>query len=878
MSSATATASGDRSVAVGGSIRDSIVVTGDRNVLVVPEALAGTLLQRVARAPTVTPRPRPVAVTPPAYGDRIGRSAEVGELRRASGRSLSVVGEGLIGKTYVVSAAYDAPTSVAAPDGIVFLYGRQRPLRDVLQAVWEAFYDSDPPTVPSDAHVRRDLADREGVVVVDSAELTHADAQALAAALPRSQLVVVTRERSWWDGDAITVGGLAEGDALALLAHGLGGRVAPADEDAARAVCRALGGRPVAIKQVAGLVRGGEPLASVAGRLVERSAPGGGAPAAPGDADADAAVARAAVSRATPSEQELLSALAAFAGVPVGIPLLDQLLGRATGGEAAALAERGLLRRGSPRFALALPTGALGVLDRGIAERTEQLAVRWAAQAPRAALDAELDPLVALWRRLSGGRAPYPAVAALGRALVPALVRARRLATWRSVVEHLDVMAAAAGDTATQAWARHEAGTHAVATGDTGRGVALLRDAFDLRRSLGDRAGMRATRRNLRFAAPPPGLPPWMRAVTFVVVAAGMALLLMTLLQDRGEEGSVDAGAEPTDEELTEATETTDGTDTEGTETEGTETEGTETEATEGTDPTEPRNETEETPGPELWNLTVAPAGTGSGRVLDVTEDGALIDCLEQCTTELEVGEGIDLLADADEGSMFVGWGVETCPEATTCTLAAESDVALVPRFEPVVELLVVLEGASFPEAQVTLDVGETTPISLLDFDPGEPCFDECAYPLPAGATVTLTATAAEPWRFDAWDTEALCDGAVEPCVVTVVEDLTVVARYEQPVRLSVDVTGAGRVESAPEGIACPEVCAADFLAGSEVKLTAQEADDAYFSQWTGDCAPRSPSSLTSDGSGPPVLTCDLTMDASRAVGADFVGNVDETS
>jgi hypothetical protein len=33
--------------------------------------------------------------------------------------------------------------------------------------------------------------------------------------------------------------------------------------------------------------------------------------------------------------------------------------------------------------------------------------------------------------------------------------------------------------------------------------------------------------------------------------------------------------------------------------------------------------------------------------------------------------------------------------------------VALVPRFEPVVELLVVLEGASFPEAQVTLDVGE---------------------------------------------------------------------------------------------------------------------------------------------------------------------------
>jgi hypothetical protein len=870
MSGATATASGDRSIAVGGDIRDSIVVTGDRNVLVVPEALAGTLLQKVSRAPTISPRRRPVAVTPPAYGDRIGRTAEIAELRRASGRALSVVGEGLIGKSYIVSAAYDAPTSVAAPDGIVFLYGRERPLRDVLQAVWEAFYDSDPPTVPSDAHVRRDLADREGVVVVDSAELPHADAQSLAAALPRSQIVVVTRERSWWDGDAITVAGLAEGDALALLAQGLGGRITPADEEAARAVCRELGGRPVAIKQVAGLVRGGETLASVAQRLGALGA-GGGAEAVAGEADAEAAVARAAVSQATPSEQELLAALAAFAGVPVGIPLLDQLLGRPTGGEAAALAERGLLRRGSPRFALALPTGALRVLDREIAERTEQAAVRWAGQAPRAALDAELDPLLGLWGRLDG-RAPYPAVAALARSLVPALVRARRLATWRSVVDHLDVMAATAGDTATQAWARHEAGTHAVATGDTARGVALLQDALDLRRGLGDRAGMRATRRNLRFAAPPPGLPPWLRAVTFVVVAAGVALLLMTLLDDRGDEGGIDIGAEATDEELTEPTEATDGTETE---TEGTETEPTETETepteTEGTDATE--TEPEETQGPELWNLTVAPAGAGTGRIIDVTEEGALIDCPERCTTDLEVGEAIDLLADADEGSMFVGWGVETCPEATTCSLAAESDVALVPRFELVVELLVVLEGASFPEAQVTIDVG-ALPIPLLDFDPGEPCFDECVYPLPAGATVTLTATATEPFRFDAWDSEASCDGTAEPCVVTVVEDLVVVALFEPPVRLSVDVSGDGRIESVPAGIDCPEDCAADFLARSEVTLTAFEGDGSYLSRWTGDCPPPAPPSLTSDGPGPPSPTCSLTLDEPRTAVAEFLGIV----
>jgi hypothetical protein len=651
MSGSTVTVSGDRSVAVAGDIRDSIVVTGDHNMLVVPEALAGTLLQRLARAPTITARGRPVAVLPPAYGDRIGRAAEIAALRRHPGRSLSVVGEGLIGKTYVLSAAFDAATSVATPDGIVFLYGHGRPLMDLLQAVWEAFYDSDPPTVPSDLQIRRELADREGVVVIDSAELTHADAQSLAAALPRSRVVVVSQVRSWWDGDAVTVAGLAEGDALALLTRELGGRIAPADELAARVVYQALGGRPVAIKQVAGLVRGGEPLAAVAERLREFCGAGGGAAA--GGGDADTVVARAAVARASASEQDLLAALKPFQGVPVGLPLLDELLGRPTGEQATGLAESGLLRRGSPRFALALPAGAVAMLDGEVAERAAQRAVHWASHASAEALHAELDPLLALWRGLID-RAPYQAAVALGRVLVPALVRARRFATWGGVAELLDRVAGEAGDTATQAWARHELGTHAAATGDTARGVALLREALSMRRGLGDRAGVRATRRNLRLVAPRTR-PPWMRAIVLALLTAAVAFGPMAILLD-GDDATV-PGADATeddDDPETDGTEDADSTEndpeTDGTEgadstendpeSEGTETEDTETEATETGD-------TEDTQGSQPRRVRVTPIGEGDRvrRVADGDDDVTPvepddpdadgIDCLERCTDDV---------------------------------------------------------------------------------------------------------------------------------------------------------------------------------------------------------------------------------------------------
>jgi Bacterial Ig domain/RTX calcium-binding nonapeptide repeat (4 copies)/Divergent InlB B-repeat domain len=74
---------------------------------------------------------------------------------------------------------------------------------------------------------------------------------------------------------------------------------------------------------------------------------------------------------------------------------------------------------------------------------------------------------------------------------------------------------------------------------------------------------------------------------------------------------------------------------------------------------------------------------------------------------------------------------------------------------------------------------------------------------------------------------------------------------------LSASKTGNGRITSTPPGIDCGTTCNADFVNGSTVTLAARPDTGWSFGGWNGACT----------GTG----ACTVTMDAAKAVGADFL-------
>jgi hypothetical protein len=135
-----------------------------------------------------------------------------------------------------------------------------------------------------------------------------------------------------------------------------------------------------------------------------------------------------------------------------------------------------------------------------------------------------------------------------------------------------------------------------------------------------------------------------------------------------------------------------------------------------------------------------------------------------------------------------------------------------------------------------------------------------CGFTVDDGTEITLTATASDQAEMVTWG--GACAGETgNTCTLTVNEDVSVTASFgpQGDPRLSVTVVGNGTVASEPAGIDCGETCTATFEAGSEVTLTATEAEggDAFHS-WGGECA------------GATGNTCTFTITQNSNVSATF--------
>jgi hypothetical protein len=146
---------------------------------------------------------------------------------------------------------------------------------------------------------------------------------------------------------------------------------------------------------------------------------------------------------------------------------------------------------------------------------------------------------------------------------------------------------------------------------------------------------------------------------------------------------------------------------------------------------------------------------------------------------------------------------------------------------------------------------------------PGLDCPGVCSIGWDRGTRVALVPTAEAGARFVGW--KGACSGNAR-CTVAMDAAGAVTATFTRSApggngttsyRLSVDVSGSGRVLSTPTGISCVRSCSARFGSSSTVSLRAVARKGWRFAGWSVPCA----------GS---VRTCTVAMQANQGVRATF--------
>ena len=502
---------------------DAQIAAGEYTVQAGGEHGAVVLVAPPGSQPAPRPRSLPILQRPSAVRGFVDREEELAAALDAiaDGTPVGINGPPGIGKSSLLRQLAHAPEVGTLPDGVVYLSARQQPGEDLLQALFEAFYDCDIPFRPNHLQAREFLKGKRALVLLDDGELRPEEAEDLLDSAPDCAFAMATRERCLWrECRSVALAGLPPDDARALFERELGRSLADEETEAFESLLARLGGHPLRLLQAAGQLRQDRPIEEVEG--VEES------------------TARQTLAPLPDEEKRLLSALATVGGGPVEAGLLAALADVTDPRPALeALVEQKLIRAHSPRYSL---TGDLDAVLPSIwdispwGERALAYFLSWAE--PRredpAALLEEAGTLRHLvdWAARTGKHAE---MLRLGRILDNALMLSGRWGAWGQVLERVRDAAAAVGDRAAEAWALHQLGTRLLCLDDKAAARPLLSRALTLRKSLGDREGAEVTRHNLGLLGPAPrrigryALPyrflPWLALALLALIVVGVRLV-----------------------------------------------------------------------------------------------------------------------------------------------------------------------------------------------------------------------------------------------------------------------------------------------------------------------------------------------------------------
>ncbi|MGI8934240.1 MAG: choice-of-anchor D domain-containing protein [Phormidesmis sp.] len=505
-------AAGDVTVQISGDLTGQLIV-GDHNrqeyhSYIHNVAHGGVL--NVAAAPVVQPRPLPLDLRPRPFAELLDRQTVLPLVRDAlkSLLTVEIYGEAGFGKTALIRhLAHESQVVAGFSAGIVYLSAHGQPSADLLQSLYDIFYEANPPFKPSYGQVQQALKERRALIILNGLTLDKAEMEWLLAALPGCTFVLVSDARFYWqEGEAIALKGLPFPESVKLMQKELGYALSEPEQAAAKTLWTALSGNPLQLRRAAAQARAADQsLVDLTQSLQTASA----------QTISGRSLFQKIVDWLSPDQRHVLALMSAMGGVLLSaeqvqaitrLPKAADILKELTAMRLLESAERSPQGReltgGYYQLSADLIESVLPGFDppSWLSQATEYFTAEVAAQGmlPAKSVDAAMH--LVEWTQRTGR---WQESVALIRGLDQTLALGGRWERWQQVLIYGLRAAEQLGDGATQAWSLHQLGTRSLALGEIGRAEAWLGRAVRQRERLGDYAGAAVTRHNLGLIMPP---------------------------------------------------------------------------------------------------------------------------------------------------------------------------------------------------------------------------------------------------------------------------------------------------------------------------------------------------------------------------------------
>lgn len=482
------------SVSIDGNVTDSVIVCGNDNYVIKIGDVNGGVVNIIKPSdkPKYSARSTPVTIKPRAFPTLLDRENEFESIKTASQLSIpvSVWGQEGVGKTSFIRHLTHTLDAGNFTSGVVFLDVTGLGYEDLLQALFDLFFDSDSSYKPTTAEIIQALQNIKALVFLDDLQISRDEVPSILDAAPNSLFILSSTERSLWgEGEIIPLRGLPENESLKLFEKELSRPLNELEKTIALKICSVLQGHPLQILQAAALARdSGRPVENLLRELaIEKTD--------------NKSMAYMSMSNLSDTEKQVLALLAAAGGNIVSLKHIKKIFKDGyEENDIQRLISLGLVQSHSPRFSItdALASSISAAWD--ITSWQDTLlnyAINWLSQQPVSALVEESSGLLIHTIKNAGERNKWREVIQLGRALEKFMVFYKRWQTWSDILNLILTAAKALNDSKIQAWALHQLGSRALYLGHANEAKTFLSQALNIRQAIGDKAGMAITQHNI---------------------------------------------------------------------------------------------------------------------------------------------------------------------------------------------------------------------------------------------------------------------------------------------------------------------------------------------------------------------------------------------